>query len=306
MQRTTRRIGVVGLGAMGGRITSRLLSLGHEVYGTNRTKAKADALIGEGLIWCDSPRETAQSADVVISMVTDSTALEGVTAGPSGILAGLSAGKTYLDMSTVSPQSSRELAHRVLSRGAAMLAAPVSGSLPAAEQGSLAIIAGGDPDAFERVEPILRQLGRTVTFVGDNSQALLLKLAINISLGVQMLAFSEGLLLAERGGVERQVALDVLTSSAIGSPMLEARAPLLLALPERGWFDVGQMQKDIRLALDSARDLKVPLPSTAVADDMLTAARTHGYEHRDIAVFLRLLTEMGATTEDVGLAAATT
>jgi 3-hydroxyisobutyrate dehydrogenase-like beta-hydroxyacid dehydrogenase len=285
-------VGVVGLGAMGGRIASRLLSQGHEVYGSNRTRAKADALIGRGLIWCESPREVAQSAEVVISMVTDSAALEAVTAGPDGILAGLRAGKVYLDMSTVSPLTSRGLADRVAARGAGMLAAPVSGSLPAAEQGSLAVIAGGDPDAFERVEPILRQLGRTVTFVGDNGHALLLKLAINISLGVQMLAFSEGLLLAERGGVERRVALDVLTSSAIGSPMLQARAPLLLELPDQAWFDVAQMQKDLRLALDSARDLKVPLPSTAIADGLLSAARTGGYEHRDIAVLFRVLSEM--------------
>jgi 3-hydroxyisobutyrate dehydrogenase-like beta-hydroxyacid dehydrogenase len=303
MQRTTRWISAIGLGAMGGRITGRLLSLGHEVYGTNRTRTRADALIGHGLIWCDSARETAQSADVVISMVTDIGALDAVTAGPTGILAGLGAGKIYLDMSTVSPQTSRELAHRVASRGAAMLAAPVSGSLPAAEQGSLTVIAGGDPDAFE---PILRQLGRTVTFVGDNGHALLLELAINISLGVPMLAFSEGLPLAHRGGVERQVALDVLTSSAIGSPMLQARAPLLLELPDHAWFDVAQMQKDIRLALDSARDLNVPLPSTAVVDHVLSAARTNGYEHRDIAVVLRVLAEMAATTEGWELECATT
>jgi len=305
MQRTTGRIGVVGLGAMGGRIAGRLLSLGHEVYGTNRTRTRADALIGQGMIWCDSARETAASADVVISMVTDGGALDAVTAGPDGILAGLRAGTIYLDMSTVSPQASRELARRVASRGAAMLAAPVSGSLPAVEQGSLAVIAGGDPDAFERVQPILRQLGRTVSFVGDNGHALLLKLAINISLGVQMLAFSEGLLLAERGGVERQVALDVLTSSAIGSPMLHARAPLLLKLPDQAWFDVAQMQKDIRLALDSARDLNLPLPSTAVADQVLSAARTHGYAHRDIAVVLRVLAEMAATSEGWELESAT-
>jgi 3-hydroxyisobutyrate dehydrogenase-like beta-hydroxyacid dehydrogenase len=299
-------VGVVGLGAMGGRIADRLLSRGHEVYGTNRTRTKADALIGQGLIWCESPREVAQSAEVVISMVTDSAALEAVTAGPDGILAGLIAGKVYVDMSTVSPTASRGLADRVAARGAGMLAAPVSGSLPAAEQGSLAVIAGGDPDAFERVEPLLRQLGRTVTFVGDNGHALLLKLAINISLGVQMLAFSEGLLLAERGGVERQVALEVLTSSAIGSPMLQARAPLLLELPDQAWFDVAQMQKDLRLALDSARDLKVPLPSTAVADGLLSAARTGGYEHRDIAVLFRVLSEMAPTPDGWELESATT
>jgi len=299
-------IGVVGLGAMGSRIAGRLASMGNEVYVTNRTRAKADALIGRGLVWCDSPSETARSVDVVISMVTDSGALEAVTSGPAGILSGLSAGKVYVDMSTVSPTASRALAGRVAARGAAMVAAPVSGSLPAAEQGSLAVIAGGDPGAYALVEPLLRQLGRTVTFVGDNGHALLLKLAINISLGVQMLAFSEGLLLAERGGVDRQVALDVLTSSAIGSPMLQARAPLLLDLPDRAWFDVTQMQKDIRLALDSARALKVPLPSTAVADGLLSSARAGGYAHRDIAVLLRVLSEMDATTEVWELGSTTT
>ena len=291
-------IGVVGLGAMGSRIAGRLASVGHEVYVTNRTRARADALIDQGAIWCDSPRDTARSADVVISMVTDSAALEAVASGPDGLLAGLSSGKVHVDMSTVSPTASRALAERVSARGASMVAAPVSGSLPAVEQGTLSIIAGGDADAYTRVEPLLRQLGRTVTFVGDNGHALLLKLAINISLGVQMLAFSEGLLLAERGGVARQVALDVLASSTIGSPMLQARAPLLLDLPDRAWFDVTQMQKDIRLALDSARALGVPLPSTEVADDMLTSARARGYEHRDIAALFRVLSETDATTEN--------
>ena len=287
-------VGVVGLGEMGGRIAGRLLSLGHDVYGANRTRAKADALIVQGLIWCESAREVAEAADVVISMVTDTAALEVVTTGPEGLLAGLGAGKIYADMSTVSPQSSRDLAQRVASRGAAMLAAPVSGSLPAAEQGTLAIIVGGDANAFERVEPMLRQLGSRVTFVGDNGQALMLKLAINISLAVQMLAFSEGLLLTEHGGIERHIALDVMTRSAIGSPMLQARAPLLLELPDQAMFDVALMQKDLRLALDSARELKVPLPSTAVADGLLSAARAGGYEHRDIAVLFQVLSDMAA------------
>jgi 3-hydroxyisobutyrate dehydrogenase-like beta-hydroxyacid dehydrogenase len=285
-------IAVVGLGAMGGRIAARLLSQGNDVHGTNRTKSKADELIDQGLLWCDSPREAAEAADVVISMVTDSDALEAVTAGQDGILAGLAPGKVYVDMSTVSPQTSRELAERVASRGATMLAAPVSGSVPNVDAGSLAIIVGGDADAFETVEPVLRQLGSTVTFVGDNEHALLLKLAINISLAVQMLAFSEGVLLARQGGVDLDVALKVLTSSAIGSPMLQARAPLLRDLPDTAWFDVALMQKDLRLALESARDLEVPLPSTAVADGQLSAARALGYGHRDIAVLFRVLSEM--------------
>jgi 3-hydroxyisobutyrate dehydrogenase-like beta-hydroxyacid dehydrogenase len=285
-------IAVVGLGTMGGRIAGRLLAQGHEVFGTNRTKAKARSLIEHGMHWCDSPRHAAEQADVVITMVTDSDALRAVTSGPEGILAGLTAGDIYVDMSTVNPQTSRDVAAQVATLGASMLAAPVSGSVTAVEQGSLAIIVGGDADAFARFEPILRQLGTRVTLVGDTGQALLVKLAINISLAVQMLAFSEGVLLAERGGVDRELALDALTSSAIGSPMLQARAALVRELPDQAWFDVRLMQKDLRLALDSARDLGVPLPSTDVADQLLTAATALGYEHRDIAVLFRVLSEL--------------
>src|SRR5450631_2673520 len=285
-------LGFVGLGAMGASIAGRLLSQGHTVYGTNRTRAKAEPLIEAGLRWRESPREVAGAADVVFSMVTDDGALDALTAGPGGILAGLAAGKVYVDMSTVGPQFSRELAERVGARGALMLAAPVSGSVPAAKAGSLAIIVGGHAGAFERVEPILRGLGSTVTFVGDNSQALLLKLAINISLAVQMLAFSEGVLLAERGGIAPDLALDVLTHSAIGSPMLQARAPMLLELPEQAWFDVTMMRKDLGLTLATARELGVPLPSTTVADELLSSATKRGYEHRDIAVLFRVLSEM--------------
>ena len=287
--------GVVGLGAMGGRIAARLLALGHDVVGTNRTRAKANALITQGLVWCDTPRATADRSDVVISMVTNGSALEAVTEGPDGILAGLTPGAVYIDMSTVSPRSSRALADRVAWLGAAMLAAPVSGSVPAVEAGRLAIMVGGTAEAYKRVEPILRDLGSTVTFVGDVEQALLLKLGINISLGVQMLAFSEGVLLAERGGVDRSVALDVLTSSAIGSPMLQARAPLLLDLPDEAWFDVAMMQKDLRLALDAGRDEGLLMPSTVAADKMLTLARSNGYEQKDIAALFRLLFDLAPT-----------
>ena len=255
-------IGMVGLGAMGGRIAGRLLSQGNNVYGTSRTRSKADSLIEQGLVWCDSPREATTAADVVFSMVTDSDALEGVTAGPDGILAGLALGKVYVDMTTVIPQTGRELAERSAARGASMLAAPVSGSLPDAERGSLAIIVGGDADAFERVEPILHQLGTTVTFVGDNEQALLLKLATNITLAVQMFAFSEGVLVAERGGIGRDLALDLLTRSAIDS-MLQKCAPF--EPPDKAWFDV---------------------------HELLSAARVLGYEHRDIAALFQAFSEM--------------
>jgi 3-hydroxyisobutyrate dehydrogenase-like beta-hydroxyacid dehydrogenase len=288
-------IGVVGLGAMGGRIAERLIDVGYSVAGTNRTRSKAEPLLAEGLTWCETPRATAESSDVVISMVTNGSALEAVTEGPDGILAGLRPGSVYVDMSTVSPRASRALAETVASLGAMMLAAPVSGSIPAAETGTLAIMVGGSRDAFGRVAPILRSLGSTVTFVGDVGQALLLKLGINISLGVQMLAFSEGVLLAEQGGVDRSLALEVLTSSAIGSPMLKARAPLLLDLPDEAWFDVAMMQKDLGLALESGHEEGLLMPSTTAADTMLTVARSAGYEHRDIAAVFRLLSDLAPT-----------
>ncbi|MDX6311739.1 MAG: hypothetical protein QOF84_5772 [Streptomyces sp.] len=282
-------IGFVGLGAMGGRMAGRLVAAGHEVYGTNRTASKAAGLIERGLRWRDTPSEVAAAASVVFSMVADDPALASITTGPDGILAGLGPGKIYVDMSTVSPQTSHDLAERVRSRGAQMLDAPVSGSVPAAEDGSLAIMVGGPQDAFRTVEPLLRQLGRTVTHVGDNGQGLVLKLAINISLGAQTLAFSEGLLLAERGGIDPNLAAEVMAGSSIGSPAVKARAPLMLDLPEEAWFDVELMQKDIRLALQAGNALSVPLPAAAATDEILTEARERGYGGRDLAALFQVL-----------------
>jgi 3-hydroxyisobutyrate dehydrogenase-like beta-hydroxyacid dehydrogenase len=291
-------VGFVGLGAMGGRIAGRLLASGHEVHGTNRTVAKAQPLIDHGLRWQATPQEVTAAADIVFSMVSDDAALEAITAGPDGILAGLAPGKVYVDMSTVGPDASVAIAERVRSSGAWMLDAPVSGSVPQAETGTLTIMVGGEDAAFRVVEPLLRELGRTVTHVGESGQGLLLKLAINISLAVQTLAFSEGLLLAERGGIEPRLAARVMSESAIGSPMLQSRVPLLLDLPERAWFDVQLMHKDIRLALQAATGLGVTLPSAATADGMLATARELGYGERDIAALHRVLGRLSGTATD--------
>ncbi len=281
-------IGFVGLGSMGAPIAGRLLQ-GHRVYGANRTKAKATTLIERGLIWRDSPREAAAAAHVVFSMVTDDAALAAITSGPDGILAGLRPGTVYIDMSTVSPRASRELAGRVRAAGATMLDAPVSGSVPAAGNGTLAIMVGGPGRAFREAEPLLRRLGSNVTHVGGNGQGLLLKLAINISLAAQMLAFSEGLLLAKRGGIDPELAARVMSASAVGSPMLRARVPLVLDLPEQPWFDMRLMHKDIRLALEAAREPGIPLPAASAADSVLTKADGMGYGHRDIAGLYQVL-----------------
>jgi 3-hydroxyisobutyrate dehydrogenase-like beta-hydroxyacid dehydrogenase len=271
-------VGVVGLGAMGGHLAGRLLDTGHDVHGTNRTASKAQALIARGLQWQDTPREVASAADVVISMVTDDAALDAITRGPDGIVAGLSPDTVYVDMSSVSPQASRQVAERIQAAGGHVLDAPVSGSVPQVEQGTLAIMVGGDEATFQRVEPLLRQLGQTVTRVGDNGA------------GVQ--AFSEGLLLAERGGIDARLAAEVMSQSPIGSPMLKARVPLLLDLPDDAWFTVRLMHKDIRLALNEAQRAAVTLPSAAAAAGMLARARDLGYAERDIAALYEVLAKV--------------
>jgi 3-hydroxyisobutyrate dehydrogenase-like beta-hydroxyacid dehydrogenase len=222
-------------------------------------------------------------------MVTDDDALAAVASGPQGILAGLRPGALYVDMSTVSPRASRELAEQVRLAGATMIDAPVSGSVPAARNGTLAIMVGGTEEGFRGAETLLHRLGSSVNHVGGNGQGLLLKLAVNISLAAQMLAFSEGVLLAERGGIDPALAARAMTESAIGSPMLKARAPLVLDLPERAWFDVELMHKDIRLALETARASGVPLPAAAAAGSVLSMAENLGYGHRDIAGLYEVL-----------------
>ena len=288
-------LGYVGLGHMGGNMAIRFLGAGYTVYGETRHRGEVRDLEREGLQWRDTPREIAEGADVVFTSVPNDGVLEDVASGPDGILAGLGEGKVWVDMSTVSPQVSLDLALRVRERGAAMLDAPVSGSVPQVQTGTLTIMVGGDEHAYARVEPILRELG-TPNHIGENGQGLVLKLAINISLAVQMLAFAEGLLLADRAGIDRKRAVEVMTESPIGSPMLKARADLVLDLPDEAWFDVGLMQKDIVLALDTARKLGVPLPSAAAADEVLTLARAAGYEHRDIAALFEVLAQLTSDT----------
>ena len=286
-------IGFIGLGHMGGNMAARLLAAGYPVHGETRHRERSQGLVDQGLRWLDTPREVAEAADIVLTSLPDDDAMQSVASGDDGILAGLDAGKLWVEMSTVSPSASRELAARVRGLGAQMLDAPVSGSVPQVQAGTLTIMVGGDQDAYARVEPVLRVLG-SPTRIGDNGQGLVLKLAINDSLAVQMIAFAEGLLLADREGIDPHVAAKVMTESAIGSPMLKARAPLVLDLPDDAWFDVGLMHKDIRLALATAREAQVPLPAAGVADDLLGRATDLGYEHRDIAAMFEVLGRIGS------------
>jgi 3-hydroxyisobutyrate dehydrogenase-like beta-hydroxyacid dehydrogenase len=284
-------LGFVGLGVMGGELVNRLIRKGHTVTGYNRTKSKAEWLIKAGMKWADSPRAVA-AADITFSMVTNSAALECIVEGPEGILAGLAPGKIYVDISTVSPDYSRAVAEKVRAKGANMLDSPVSGSVITLQEGKLSVMVGGRKETFEKVKPILLDIGPKVTYVGGNGQALVLKIASNLSLAVQMLAFSEGVLLAEKSGISREIAVDVLTNSAIGSPMVKYRGPFVIKLPDEAWFNIDMMQKDMLLALELGRKLDVPLPSTAVANEFLTAARGIGLQREDFAVVFDVLAKL--------------
>jgi 3-hydroxyisobutyrate dehydrogenase-like beta-hydroxyacid dehydrogenase len=285
-------LGYVGLGAMGGLMADRLMAKGHKVTGYNRTKSKAEWLVKKGMALADSPKAVAQAADVTFVMVTNSAALEAIANGPDGVLAGLSPGKIVIDMSTVGPATSRAIAAKVREKGADMVDAPVSGSIVTLQQGKLSVMVGGTKATFDIVKPILDDLGPKVTHVGENGLALVMKIATNLSLAVQMLAFSEGVLLAEKSGIPRATAVDVLMHSVIASPMVVYRGPFVLQMPEEAWFNVNMMQKDMMLALELGRQVDVPLPTTAVTNEFLTTARAMGLVGEDFATIFKVLANM--------------
>ena len=290
-------LGFVGLGAMGGRVTKRLLDAGHTVTGYNRTRLKAQWLLDLGMSWGETPRAVAEAADVVFTMVTNTGALHGVVDGDNGILAGLQRGKIYIDMSTISPAASKRLAEQVAEKGAQMLDSPVSGSVITLEQGNLSLMVGGDKATFEQVKPILLDIGPKVNYIGDNGQAVLMKVAINLNLQVQMLAFCEALVLAEKGGIPRETAMEAMLNSVIASPSLKYRTPFILQMPDEAWFNVNMMQKDMLLALEMGRELNVPLPTVAASNEYLTAARALGLAEQDFAVVYKVLAKMSGLDE---------
>jgi 3-hydroxyisobutyrate dehydrogenase-like beta-hydroxyacid dehydrogenase len=293
------KIGFVGLGVMGSQMVNRLLSKGHTVTGYNRTRAKAEWLVEKGMTWADSPRHVAGASDYTFAMVTNAAAIQAITEGPDGVVAGLKADKIFIDMSTISPTVSRALAAKVRAVGADMVDSPVSGSVITLQEGKLSVMVGGRKDTFEKIKPVLLDIGPKVTHVGDNGLALSMKIAVNLSLAVQMLAFSEGVLLAEKSGIARQTAVDVLVNSAVASPMIKYRGPFVLKQPDEAWFDVNMMQKDMVLAMELGRQLDVPLPTTAVSNEFLTAARGMGWTKYDFACMFDVLARMSGISTPV-------
>jgi 3-hydroxyisobutyrate dehydrogenase-like beta-hydroxyacid dehydrogenase len=287
---------------MGGRLAGKFLDQGHPVSGWNRTSGRATELVERGMEELESPAEVVGTCDVVFSMVTNTAAVEEIIGGEHGVLAGMRPGVVVVEMSTIDPGVSRRLAHEVESAGGRMLDCPVSGGVPAAEAGELSVMVGGDPDALDRVRPLFDVFARKVTHIGGNGQGLLTKLAINVSLCIQMIAVSEGILLAEKGGVRRDVAVQAFVDSAVASPMVKQRAPAVLpgALPDPPWFNCDMMQKDIDLAVSMARQLATPMLTSSLASELLSACRGSGLGHEDFTVVFHLLAGIAGVEAELG------
>jgi 3-hydroxyisobutyrate dehydrogenase-like beta-hydroxyacid dehydrogenase len=297
MEGVMAKLGFIGLGRMGGRVVKRLLDAGHTVVGYNRTQSKAQWLLDAGMQWANSPRQVVEQSDVVFSMVTNTASFQDICAGDNGVFAGLKPGSVYIDMSTIDVTVSREAAEQVAAKGAHMLDVPVSGNLDHVTAGTASLIVGGEEAIYEQVRPILLDITSKVDYAGGNGQAILMKIAINLSLAVQFLGFSEGVLLAEKNGISRDKAIKIWRNSAVASPATSHRAAFVLDKPEQAWFDVTMMQKDLRLALDLGRASEVSLPSVALSHELLTAARGMGLAHEDFSILFEVLARMSGLSQ---------
>ena len=280
------RLGFVGLGVMGAGIVPRLMAAGHHVIGWNRSRDKAGQLEKAGMCWADSPREVAASAEIVFSIVTDGAAVRSVALGANGIIAGLAKDGIYLDMSTIAPETSRAVAAEFAQAGRTMLDAPISGSPVTLAQGNASLMVGGDRAAFDRVQPVLLAIGPKVAYIGTNGLAAQMKLAINLLLMVEVIAFGEAVALAEKGGVQRDVAVDAVLKSVAASPVLGYRGRFILEgrMPAVPLADVTLQQKDMQLVLELARKQGSPAPLAAAANEMMNACRGLGIDHNDFVV----------------------
>lgn len=280
------QVGFVGLGAMGAGIVARLLAAGHTVTGWNRTRGKAVPLLEAGMRWAGSPREAAAASEVVFSIVTDATAVRAVALGENGIISGLGKNGVYLDMSTISPDASRALAAEFARAGLIMLDAPISGSPVTLAQGKASIMVGGERAAFERVKPLLLDIGAKANHIGGSGLAVQMKLAINLVLMVEVIAFGEGVALAEKGGVARETAVEAMLNSVVASPVLGYRGPFILEgkMPAEPLADVNLQQKDMTLVLELARKMGAPAPLAAAANEMMNACRGLGLDHHDFVI----------------------
>jgi 3-hydroxyisobutyrate dehydrogenase-like beta-hydroxyacid dehydrogenase len=292
-------VGFIGLGDMGQAIVPRLLEAGHRVTGWNRTKEKAEPLLKRGMLWADSPRQLASGSDVVFSIVTDSAAVKALALGENGIISGLRQDGVYLDMSTIDPEASRAVGAEFSKAGLTMMDAPISGTTLTIGQGKASVMVGGDRATFDRVQPVLLAIGPKVTYVGAQGLAVQLKVALNMTLVIEVIGFCEGVALAEKGGVPREVAVDAMLKSVVASPVISYRAPLILEghISDATYGDVNLQQKDMLLALTLGRRMGVPVPLGAAANEMLNACRGLGLDHHDFVTVYEVYRRLGGMSK---------
>jgi 3-hydroxyisobutyrate dehydrogenase-like beta-hydroxyacid dehydrogenase len=288
-------IGFIGLGAMGEVIVPRLMDAGHTVTGWNRSREKAAPLVAAGMRYGETPRAVAEASEIVFCIVTDADAVRAVALGPDGVVAGLRKGGVFIDMSTIAPDASRAIAAEFAQAGSIMLDAPISGSPLTVKQGNASLMVGGDFATYERVKPVLLAIGPKITHIGGNGLACQMKIAVNLLLMVEVIAFGEAVALAEKGGVAREVALDAVLKSVAASPVLGYRGPFILEgkMPAVPLADVTLQQKDMLLALELGRKLGSPVPLAAAANEMMNACRGMGLDHHDFIVAHRVYRRLG-------------
>jgi len=288
-------VGFIGFGDMGRAIVPRLLAAGHQVTGWNRSKEKGESLFKLGMLWADSPRELAAGSDVVISIVTDSEAVRSIALGENGVIAGLGKDAAYCDMSTIDPEVSREVGKEFAKAGLTMMDTPISGTTLTIGQGKASVMVGGEQAAFERVQPVLLAIGPKVTHIGAQGLAIQLKVALNMTLVIEVIGFCEGVALAEKGGVPREVAVEAMLKSVIASPVITYRAPLILEghISDATYGSVDLQQKDMLLALNLGRKMGVPVPLGAAANEMLNACRGLGLAEHDFVTVYEVYRKLG-------------
>jgi 3-hydroxyisobutyrate dehydrogenase-like beta-hydroxyacid dehydrogenase len=287
------KVGFIGLGIMGEPMCRNVIAKGHDVTVYNRTPAKMAPLVAAGAKASGSLADLVRVSDVTITMVSDPAAVRDVVTAKGGILSALSPGKTYIDMTTVSPETSREIAQLVRGTGADFLEAPVLGSRNPATDGTLVILTGGDAGLSMRMEPLLLAMGSRVIHMGDTGMAAHMKLIINQIMGTILCVFAEGALTGMKAGLPAEKILAVLENSVVACPAIRLKGPDMLG--ERVFtpnFPLKHAHKDMRLAVETGKAAGIRTPVTQAAYDLFDAARDKGFGDRDISAVLRALTDL--------------
>jgi len=282
-------IGIIGMGHMGSHMAPRLIRAGYHLTVYDRTREKAQAISGATV--AETPEEAAAHSDMVISIVTNDPALEEVMFGPNGVLAGTHAGSVIIDMSTVSPHSSRRLFESAREKGVAMIDAAVSGSVPQVEQGSLVIFVGGEQETYQQCKPILDILGQSSFYMGPSGMGTTMKLVVNTLLGVGMQALAEAIALGEKAGLEKGLLLDVLGQTTVLTHGQKSKLENVKREQYPTNFALSLMHKDLSLVLSRAYDVSVSMPATAAAQQMYTAAMAKGRD-ADFSLMIQFMEEL--------------